>query len=116
MSAERIVVQRSVVEKFCNVLAETAEEVFGKSAPGPVLIASAAVNKNKGLVTPITKVRSTNSLPAPVSSIWYLINSSLREAIILEALSIMSAAEWLRVAPRGGGRLRSSHSGVGIVD
>lgn len=50
MSTERIVVQRSIAEKFCKVLAETAEKVFGKDAPAPVLVASAAVNKNKGLV------------------------------------------------------------------
>lgn len=51
MSTERIVVQRSIAEKFRQVLAETAERLFGKAAPAPVLVASAAVQKNKALVT-----------------------------------------------------------------
>ena len=50
MSTERIVVQRSIAEKFRQVLAETAEKIFGKSAPAPVLVTSAAVQKNKALV------------------------------------------------------------------
>ncbi|KAL4939843.1 hypothetical protein BDV06DRAFT_29208 [Aspergillus oleicola] len=50
MSTERIVVQRSVAEKFQTLLAETVEKIFGKNAPAPVLVASAAVQKNKGLV------------------------------------------------------------------
>ncbi|KAL4929485.1 aldehyde dehydrogenase [Aspergillus undulatus] len=50
MSTERIIVQRSIAEQFQKVLVETAEKIFGKNAPAPVLVASAAVNKNKGLV------------------------------------------------------------------
>ncbi|KAL4922718.1 Aldehyde/histidinol dehydrogenase [Aspergillus aurantiobrunneus] len=50
MSTERIVVQRSIAEKFQRVLIDTAEKMFGKHAPAPVLVASAAVKKNKGLV------------------------------------------------------------------
>lgn len=50
MSTERIVVQRSIADKFRKVLGETAEKVFGKDAPAPVLVASAAVDKNKNLV------------------------------------------------------------------
>lgn len=50
MSTERIVVQRSAAEKFRKVLADTAEKLFGKSAPAPVLVASGAVVKNKELV------------------------------------------------------------------
>ncbi|KAI9375718.1 Aldehyde/histidinol dehydrogenase [Aspergillus egyptiacus] len=50
MSTERIVVQRSIAEKFQKVLLETAEKVFGKDAPAPVLVASAAVKKNRDLV------------------------------------------------------------------
>lgn len=42
--------QRSIADKFRKVLAETAEKVFGKAAPAPVLVASAAVDKNKKLV------------------------------------------------------------------
>ncbi|RJE20728.1 Dehydrogenase [Aspergillus sclerotialis] len=50
MSTERIVVQRSVAENFRKVLADTAEKVFGKDAPAPVLVTSATVDKNKKLV------------------------------------------------------------------
>ncbi|KAL4881263.1 Aldehyde/histidinol dehydrogenase [Aspergillus karnatakaensis] len=50
MSTERIVVHRSIAEKFQKLLVETAENVFGKNAPAPVLVASAAVKKNKDLV------------------------------------------------------------------
>ncbi|KAL4871593.1 hypothetical protein BDV12DRAFT_24772 [Aspergillus spectabilis] len=50
MSTERIVVQRSIAEKFQKILVETAEKVFGKHAPAPVLVASAAVKKNRALV------------------------------------------------------------------
>ncbi|KAL5046239.1 hypothetical protein BDW71DRAFT_68372 [Aspergillus fruticulosus] len=50
MSTERIVVQRSVAEEFQKLLVETSEKTFGKNAPAPVLVAAAAVKKNKGLV------------------------------------------------------------------
>lgn len=50
MSTERIVVQRPIAKKFQKVLAETAEKIFGKHMPAPVLVASAAVQKNKELV------------------------------------------------------------------
>ena len=50
MSTQRIVVQRSVAENFRKVLAETAEKIFGKDAPAPVLVASATVDKNKKMV------------------------------------------------------------------
>ncbi|RDW93556.1 aldehyde dehydrogenase [Aspergillus mulundensis] len=50
MSTERIVVQRSIAEKFQELLVETSEKIFGKNAPAPVLVAAAAVKKNKGLV------------------------------------------------------------------
>lgn len=51
MSTERIVVQRNVAEQFKQKLAETAEKIFGKDAPAPVLVNSAAVSKNKKLVS-----------------------------------------------------------------
>ncbi|KAF4216064.1 hypothetical protein CNMCM8980_009240 [Aspergillus fumigatiaffinis] len=51
MSTERIVVQRAIADKFRQLLAENAEKLFGKAAPAPVLVASAAVKKNKALVT-----------------------------------------------------------------
>lgn len=51
MSTERIIVQRSIAGQFRQLLAETAEKVFGQHAPAPVLVASAAVDKNKKLVT-----------------------------------------------------------------
>jgi acyl-CoA reductase-like NAD-dependent aldehyde dehydrogenase len=50
MSTERIVVQRAIADKFRQLLAENAEKLFGKAAPAPVLVASAAVKKNKALV------------------------------------------------------------------
>ncbi|KAF7116753.1 hypothetical protein CNMCM5793_005310 [Aspergillus hiratsukae] len=50
MSTERIVVQRSIADKFRQLLAENSEKLFGKAAPAPVLVASAAVKKNKALV------------------------------------------------------------------
>ncbi|KAL2826825.1 Aldehyde/histidinol dehydrogenase [Aspergillus cavernicola] len=50
MSTERIVVQRPIAEKFQKSLVEAAEKVFGKHAPAPVLVASAAVKKNRELV------------------------------------------------------------------
>lgn len=40
--------------------------------------------------TAIPKVASTNNLAAPVSSIWYMISSSLREDMISAAFSMMS--------------------------
>jgi len=50
MSTERIIVQRSIARQFRQLLAETAEKVFGQHAAAPVLVASAAVEKNKKLV------------------------------------------------------------------
>ena len=50
MSTERIVVQRSVAEKFRKILADTAEKIFGKDGPAPVLVTSATVDKNKKMV------------------------------------------------------------------
>jgi acyl-CoA reductase-like NAD-dependent aldehyde dehydrogenase len=50
MSTERIVVQRAIADKFRQLLAENSEKLFGKAAPAPVLVASAAVKKNKALV------------------------------------------------------------------
>ncbi|KAF9887819.1 hypothetical protein FE257_009625 [Aspergillus nanangensis] len=50
MSTERIVVQRPIAEKFRQLLVDAAEKVFGQHAPAPVLVASAAVKKNKALV------------------------------------------------------------------
>jgi acyl-CoA reductase-like NAD-dependent aldehyde dehydrogenase len=51
MSTERIVVQRSVAEKFQKLLVDVVEQVFGKNAPAPVLVAAAAARKNRDLVT-----------------------------------------------------------------
>lgn len=51
MSTERIVVQRGVADQFKQKLAETAEKIFGKDAPAPFLVNSAAVTKNKKLVS-----------------------------------------------------------------
>ena len=50
MSTERIVVQRSIAPQFRQLLAQTAENIFGQNTPAPVLVASAAVDKNKKLV------------------------------------------------------------------
>lgn len=50
MSTERIIVQRSILDKFRQVLTETAEKVFGKDAPAPVLVNSLPVEKNRKLV------------------------------------------------------------------
>ncbi|EAU35649.1 conserved hypothetical protein [Aspergillus terreus NIH2624] len=50
MSTERIIVQRGVAEKFRELLAGAAEKVFGQHTPAPVLVAAAAVSKNKALV------------------------------------------------------------------
>ncbi|KAJ5085870.1 hypothetical protein N7532_010641 [Penicillium argentinense] len=51
MSTERIVVQRGIADQFREKLAATAEKLFGKDAPAPVLVNSAAVTKNKKLVS-----------------------------------------------------------------
>lgn len=50
MSTERILVQRSIAPQFREALAQTAEKVFGQHAAAPVLVAAAAVTKNKKLV------------------------------------------------------------------
>ncbi|PYH43279.1 aldehyde dehydrogenase [Aspergillus saccharolyticus JOP 1030-1] len=50
MSTERIVVQRSIADRFKQLVAEASEKVFGKHAPPLGLVNSAAVNKNKSLV------------------------------------------------------------------
>ncbi|PYI36445.1 vanillin dehydrogenase [Aspergillus indologenus CBS 114.80] len=50
MSTERIVVQRSVADRFKQLVAEASEKVFGKHVPPLGLVNSAAVKKNKGLV------------------------------------------------------------------
>ena len=50
MSTERIVVQRSIAGQFRQLLVEAAEKMFGQHAPAPVVVASAAVDKNKSLV------------------------------------------------------------------
>lgn len=51
MSTERIIVQRSIADEFRQKLAETTEKLFGKDAPALVLVNTAAVAKNKKLVT-----------------------------------------------------------------
>lgn len=51
MSTERIVVQRSIAGQFRQLLTEAAEKMFGQNAPAPVVVASAAVDKNKSLVS-----------------------------------------------------------------
>lgn len=51
MSTERIVVQRSIAEKFAKMLADTSDKVFGKDSPAPVLVSAGAVTKNKDLVS-----------------------------------------------------------------
>lgn len=51
MSTERIVVQRGIADQFKQKLAETAEKLFGKDAPALVLVNSAAVSKNRRLVS-----------------------------------------------------------------
>ncbi|KAE8349913.1 Aldehyde/histidinol dehydrogenase [Aspergillus coremiiformis] len=51
MSTERIIVQSSIADKFRHTLADVSEKVFGKHAPAPVLVTSAAVKKNKDLVS-----------------------------------------------------------------
>lgn len=51
MSTERIVVQRNIADQFKQKLAETTEKLFGKDAPALVLVNSAAVTKNKKLVS-----------------------------------------------------------------
>jgi acyl-CoA reductase-like NAD-dependent aldehyde dehydrogenase len=51
MSTERIVVQRGIADQFRQKLAETAEKLFGKDAPALVCVNSAAVSKNKKLVS-----------------------------------------------------------------
>ncbi|PWY72370.1 aldehyde dehydrogenase [Aspergillus heteromorphus CBS 117.55] len=50
MSTERIIVQRSIADRFKQQLTEATEKVFGKHGPPLVLVASAAVKKNKELV------------------------------------------------------------------
>ncbi|KAE8151874.1 Aldehyde/histidinol dehydrogenase [Aspergillus avenaceus] len=51
MSTERIIVQRSIADKFRDILAATSEKVFGKHTPASVLVTSAAVKKNRDLVS-----------------------------------------------------------------
>lgn len=51
MSTERIVVQRGIADQFKQKLAETSEKLFGKDAPALVLVNSAAVARNKKLVS-----------------------------------------------------------------
>lgn len=51
MSTERIVVQRGIADQFKQKLTETAEKLFGKDAPALVLVNSAAVSKNRKLVS-----------------------------------------------------------------
>lgn len=51
MSTERIVVQRSIAEKFSRLLVEASEESFGKGAPAAVLVTAGAADKNKKLVS-----------------------------------------------------------------
>lgn len=51
MSTERIVVQRGIADQFKQKLAETSEKLFGKDAPALVLVNSAAVSKNRKLVS-----------------------------------------------------------------
>jgi NAD-dependent aldehyde dehydrogenases len=51
MSTERIIVQRGIADEFRQKLAETAEKLFGKDAPALVCVNSAAVTKNKMLVS-----------------------------------------------------------------
>lgn len=50
MSTERILVQRSIAPQIRQALAQTAETIFGQNTAAPVLVAEAAVVKNKKLV------------------------------------------------------------------
>lgn len=51
MSTERIVVQRSIAEKFHGLLVEASEELYGKNSPTTGLVNVTAVDKNKRLVS-----------------------------------------------------------------
>lgn len=80
MSTERIVVQRNIADQFKQKLAETAEKLFGQDAPAMVLVNSAAVTKNKNLVSDAVS-RGANvlfgSADAPESS-----STSMRPIIV----------------------------------
>ncbi|OJJ48236.1 hypothetical protein ASPZODRAFT_14384 [Penicilliopsis zonata CBS 506.65] len=49
MSTERILVHRAIAEEFRQRLVDTAEKMFGKDIPAPVLVQTAAVARNHKL-------------------------------------------------------------------
>ncbi|KAI1963441.1 hypothetical protein LOZ58_002275 [Ophidiomyces ophidiicola] len=51
MSTERIIVQRSVAEKFRYFLVDTMKTMYHDNVPSPVLVSAAPVAKNKKLVS-----------------------------------------------------------------
>lgn len=51
MSTERIIVLRSVADKFRTLLVESAEEMFGEAHPPLVLVTPASVNRIRKLVS-----------------------------------------------------------------
>src|SRR5438046_2620157 len=50
MSTERILVHKSIIDKFAASFKVAVEEMFGPDSPAPVLINAAGVEKNKKLI------------------------------------------------------------------
>jgi acyl-CoA reductase-like NAD-dependent aldehyde dehydrogenase len=59
MSTERILVHKSVAEEFGVALKEATEKLFGSTNPPFVLVNSAAVQKNKGLIANAVSLGAT---------------------------------------------------------
>ncbi|VUC26361.1 unnamed protein product [Clonostachys rosea] len=59
MSTERILVHKSIAEEFGGALKDAAEKLFGSTSPPFVLVNSAAVQKNKGLIANAVSMGAT---------------------------------------------------------
>ena len=80
MSTERIVVQRSIADKFKPMLADAVEKLYGKQGPAFGLVAPAAVKKNKELVEDAL-AKGANLVYGDLAAVE-LDNSSMRPLIV----------------------------------
>ncbi|KAL3258025.1 hypothetical protein ABHI18_006383 [Aspergillus niger] len=80
MSTERVIVQRSIADRFKQMMAEAVEKVFGKHGPALVLVAPAAVKKNKELVEDAL-AKGANLVYGDTAAID-LNNSSMRPVVV----------------------------------
>ncbi|PYI06326.1 vanillin dehydrogenase [Aspergillus sclerotiicarbonarius CBS 121057] len=80
MSTERIVVQRSIADRFKPMLADAVEKLYGKHGPAFGLVAPAAIKKNKELVEDAL-AKGANLVYGDLAAVE-LNNSSMRPLVV----------------------------------